>query len=100
MTPPMPNPSRAGVYRVLLESEARGDQLAAFRDNRVAYWTGDHWRTVDLGLYGDDRIADGKIALWQGPLEPAVADEEPAAQPLSWQFDIYLPPGSGNNPQA
>lgn len=56
-------PTEPGLYLV--------STTAAVQPSKVARWVGDHWRTVGDRIDDDNRIPDGRIELWEGPLVPA-----------------------------
>lgn len=54
-------PSRPGIYLIRLPEKE-------VMPNRAFYWTGDHWRTIDAGRYGDDRVNFNEGVEFIGPL--------------------------------
>ena len=67
-------PTRDGLYLVSTSSSQA--------PYKVARWEHDHWRTVGDRIDDDNRIPEGRIETWMGPLVPA-GRPTPPAEPLA-----------------
>ena len=73
VTVPKSRPLVDGLYQVRTFAEQDWDY------RRVASFEGDHWRTIGGRVEGDNRIPDGHIIDWKGPLVCSSDSSPPAA---------------------